>query len=140
MFYRIGNSTLGMGRMPVTVRLSKLFYDRLGEEIADEIVNWVNQVDATYRADLRELNELNFGRFDAKLEQRLAEVRAELRSESAELRAELRGELVALRTELRTKLAELNAMLERRLGDHTRWLFVAWASLLIPIIGLWIRR
>jgi hypothetical protein len=37
-----------------------------------------NQVDATYRADLRELNELNFARFDAKLEQRLAETRAEL--------------------------------------------------------------
>ena len=29
-------------------------------------------LDATYRADLRELNELNFARFDAKLEQRLA--------------------------------------------------------------------
>ena len=33
---------------------------------------WSNAVDATYRADLRELNELNFARFDAKLEQRLA--------------------------------------------------------------------
>ena len=27
-------------------------------------------VDATYRSDLRALNELNFARFDAKLEQR----------------------------------------------------------------------
>ena len=35
-------------------------------------------MDATYRADLRELNELNFARFDAKLEQRLAELKAEL--------------------------------------------------------------
>lgn len=25
--------------MPVTIRLSKLFQDRLGEEIADELVN-----------------------------------------------------------------------------------------------------
>jgi hypothetical protein len=32
---------------------------------------WFNMVDATYRSDLRELNELNFVRFDAKLEQRL---------------------------------------------------------------------
>jgi len=31
-------------------------------------------VDATYRTELRELNELNFARFDAKLEQRVAEV------------------------------------------------------------------
>ena len=39
---------------------------------------WSNAVDATYRADLRELNELNFARFDAKLEQRLAQVKSDL--------------------------------------------------------------
>ncbi len=37
-----------------------------------------NAVDLTYRTGLRELNELNFARFDAKLEQRMAELRAEL--------------------------------------------------------------
>ncbi len=41
-------------------------------------MNWFNAVDATYRADLRELNELNFARFDAKLEQRLAQVKSDL--------------------------------------------------------------
>ena len=35
-------------------------------------------VDATYRSDLRELNELNFARFDAKLEQRLAQLERRL--------------------------------------------------------------
>ena len=64
--------------MPVTARLSKRFYDVFGEEIANELVNWFNQVDDTYRTDLRELNELNFSRFDAKLEQRLAEVESHL--------------------------------------------------------------
>jgi hypothetical protein len=43
-------------------------------------VDWFNAVDLTYRTELRELNELNFARFDAKLEQRLAELRTELRS------------------------------------------------------------
>ena len=41
-------------------------------------MDWFNAVDATYRADLRELNELNFARFDAKLEQRLAQVKSDL--------------------------------------------------------------
>jgi len=41
-------------------------------------VNWLDAVDATYRTDLRELNELNFARFDAKLEQRLAQVKSDL--------------------------------------------------------------
>ncbi len=64
--------------MPVTARLSKRFYDTLGEEIANELVDWFNRVDETYRGDLRELNELNFARFDAKLEQRLAQVKSDL--------------------------------------------------------------
>lgn len=64
--------------MPVTARLSKRFYDVLGEDVANELVDWFNAVDLTYRSDLRELNELNFARFDAKLEQRLAELRADL--------------------------------------------------------------
>ena len=62
----------------VTARLSKRFYEVLGEDVANELVDWFNAVDLTYRADLRELNELNFARFDAKLEQRLAELRTEL--------------------------------------------------------------
>jgi len=52
--------------MPVTARLSLKFYERFGEEIANELVNWLNEVDATYRGDLKTLNELNFARFDAK--------------------------------------------------------------------------
>jgi hypothetical protein len=64
--------------VPVTAKLSKRFYDVLGEDVANELVDWFNAVDLTYRADLRELNELNFARFDAKLEQRLAELRGDL--------------------------------------------------------------
>jgi heme oxygenase len=83
--------------VPVTARLSQRFYDKLGEDIANELVEWFNSVDATYRTDLRELNELNFARFDAKLEQRLADLRAEIRVQGAELRqgmADLRAELL----------------------------------------------
>jgi hypothetical protein len=55
-----------------------LFYERLGEQVANELVDWFNAVDVTYRSDLRELNEQNFARCDAKLEQRIAELSAEL--------------------------------------------------------------
>jgi hypothetical protein len=129
--------------MPVTAKLSKLFYDRLGEQIANELVDWFNQVDATYRADLRELNELNFARFDAKLEQRPAELDAKWGVRWDKLDAKLEQRLAELHAKLDGKIdrvaGELNTTLERRLGEQTRWLFVAWASLLIPIIGLWIR-
>jgi hypothetical protein len=35
-------------------------------------------VDATYRAELRDLNESNFARFDAKLADRLGQVKSDL--------------------------------------------------------------
>ncbi len=64
--------------MPVTAKLSRKFYETFGEDVTNELVDWFNSVDATYRADLRELNELNFARFDAKLDQRLAELKSDL--------------------------------------------------------------
>jgi hypothetical protein len=104
--------------VPVTARLSKRFYDVLGEDVANELVDWFNAVDLTYRADLRELNELNFARFDAKLEQRLAELRAELLTQIAGLRVEFRTELHQVRTEL------------------LRWMFGFWVTTLLGIAGL----
>ncbi len=75
--------------MPVTAKLSLKLYEKLGEDVANELVEWFNQVDATYRNDLRELNELNFVRFDAKLEQRVAELKAEFHREIGAARVEL---------------------------------------------------
>jgi hypothetical protein len=115
--------------VPVTARLSKRFYDVLGEDVANELVDWFNAVDLTYRADLRELNELNFARFDAKLEQRLAELRATLRQEMAELRAELRTEIAGLRVEFRTELHQVRTEL-------LRWMFGFWVTTLLGIAGL----
>jgi DNA anti-recombination protein RmuC len=144
-------------RVPVTARLSKRFYDVLGEDIANELVDWFNAVDLTYRADLRELNELNFARFDAKLEQRLAELRAELHQELAQLRAELHRELAELRAELHQELAELRAELRQGIAelrgelrtefgtglhslraDLLRWMFGFWATTLLAIAGMMI--
>jgi hypothetical protein len=104
--------------VPVTAKLSKRFYDVLGEDIANELVDWFNAVDLTYRSDLRELNELNFSRFDAKLEQRLAELRGELQ-------VELRTGLQQVRTEIQQVRSEL-----------LRWMFGFWVTTLIGIAGL----
>lgn len=54
--------------MPVTGRLSRKFYEKFGDDLTNELVDWFNTVDATYRSELRELNESNFGRFDTKLD------------------------------------------------------------------------
>lgn len=59
--------------MPVALKLSKQFYDTFGEQVANEFVDAINQVDATYRSELKELIEQNFARFEAKQELRLAQ-------------------------------------------------------------------
>ena len=50
---------------------------RFGDEVVGELVDWLNSADADYRTALREQNEANFVRFDAKLEQRLSDQGAE---------------------------------------------------------------
>src|ERR1019366_8334798 len=81
--------SVGRLSMPVTAKLPQAFYDRLGHEVANQMVDWFNQVDAAYRSDLRELNELNFARFDAKLEQRAAELSARMDQRFGELSAKV---------------------------------------------------
>lgn len=75
--------------MPITAKFSEEFYQRLGHKVADEIVDWFNKVDATYRSEFRELFAVHFAAFDAKLEQRLSEVHSELRTELARMETRL---------------------------------------------------
>lgn len=90
--------------MPVTAKLSRKFYERFGDDIANELVDWFNMVDATYRSELRELNELNYARFDAKLEQRLAELRAEMHVGFSTADAKLEQRLAQLETRLTKRM------------------------------------
>ena len=104
--------------MPVTAKLSQAFYDRLGHQVADEMVDWFNQVDAAYRSDLRELNELNFARFDAKLEQRLSEFSRVLERQIAKLAIDLKDQQMV----------------------QMRWMIGIWVVVFVAVIGLWVRR
>ena len=99
--------------MPVTAKLSRKFYETFGDEIANELVNWFNDVDATYRADLRELNELNFALFDAKLEQRFAQSEAGWERRMAELRVEI----------------------QKSRADLVKWMFLFWAPTALGVLG-----
>lgn len=147
--------------MPVTARLSKRFYDRLGDEIANELVEWFNQVDAASREDLRALNELNFARFDAKLEQRILEVRAHadalaqrldarIDSVAQSLDAKIDSATRRLGTTIDASARGLDAKIDRgllelrhdiqvRLTEQTRWMILTWGVLLASIIGLYAR-
>ncbi|MHC4768103.1 MAG: hypothetical protein ACYTEI_05250 [Planctomycetota bacterium] len=116
----MANSDHG-AEVPVTAKLSRKFYETFGDELANEFVDWFNAVDATYRSELRELNELNFARFDAKLEQRIAEVRRDME----------------------TGFARLDAKLDRRLAEVeaklVKWMFLFWAPTALAVVALLLR-
>jgi hypothetical protein len=87
-------------------------------------------------ANLRELNELNFARFDAKLEQHLAELRAELRTEFHAGMHQVRTEIQQVRTELQHVRTELHTEIQKVRVDLLGWMFAFWVSTLIGIAGL----
>jgi len=122
--------------MPVTAKLSRAFYERFGDELTNELVEWFNQVDTTYRLEFRDLFDTNFARFDAKLEQRIAEVKAELREEMAELRTELRSGLAGVEGRLLARIGVLEGRFGTLEGRLVRWMFLFWAASLGTSIAL----
>ena len=96
--------------MPVTAKLSRKFYEQLGDDVAAELVDWFNAVDATYKSDLKEINELNWERFKATLHSEISS----LRVEHSSLRAEMRGEI----------------------SNVMKWMFIYWTGTVAAIIGM----
>ena len=84
--------------------MSRKFYDAFGDDLANELVEWFNQVDLTYRTEVRELNELNFARFQARLEQEIA--RLDNRIDKFEF--------------------SVDAKLDRLRAELIRWMFLFW--------------
>jgi hypothetical protein len=126
--------------VPVTVKLSKRFYDKLGDDVANELAGWFNQVDATYKAELREAIDGRFVQFEAKLEQRVAGLEAKLGQRAAGLEAKLEQRIAESEGRLHGEIAELRG--DMRAGFATlkseilTWTLVFWAGTMGTMIAL----
>ena len=109
--------------MPITAKLSKAFYAKVGEQVANELVDWFNAVDATYRSELRETNELNFARFDAKLDARFAQSDATWEARFAQ--SDARWEARFAQVDIRFAQSEARML---------RWMFAFWSTLVMAIL------
>lgn len=91
-------------------------------------------MDAASRNELRELNELNFARFEAKLEQRIAETNARLDTMIAGLHARIDNfeKVMVTKAEFADALAE-------RFTAQNRFLYLAMAMQFAATLGLWLR-
>ncbi|HMV30555.1 MAG: hypothetical protein U0104_12695 [Gemmatimonadales bacterium] len=126
--------------MPVTARLSKRFYDTFGDEIANDLVEWFNQVDATYRQELREHNDLNWGRVEARIGQTEARMESRMAEMETRLRSEFQQGLTALEARTHQELtglrADMDVSLERLRSDLLKWMFLFWVGTALTVIGL----
>ncbi len=130
--------------MPVTAKLSRQFYERLGEQVVNELVEWLNQVDAAYKSDLREINELNYARFDAKVDERFTALRSELKGDISALERKLDGSIASLDGKLDVSIASLERRMdvgfadmrtwtEKSLKEQARWFIAAWGALVAAL-------
>lgn len=140
--------------MPVTAKLSPRFYEALGDDVTNELVDWFNMVDATYRTELRELNDLDFARFDAKVGERfaafevrimrqLAEMESRFDQRFAEIDKRFGGvdrRFVEQDGKIEKRIAESEARIATRLGDLRadliKWMFIFWATSALSVLGM----
>ena len=99
-------------------------------------MEWFNSVDATYRSDLRDLNELNFARFDAKVEQRWAQFDAKLEQRLAQADAKLEQRVTELRAEMREGFARVDQRFAEFETKLTKRLFAFWVTQAATTVGL----
>jgi len=120
--------------MPVA-KLSREFYEKFGDKLTDELVNCLNSIEAGYRGELRDLFEAHFGRFEEKLERRLAETAGQVArlEEKLERRlAESAGQVARLEEKFERRLAETKAEL-------VKWMFFFWTPVVLALIGLYFK-
>jgi chromosome segregation ATPase len=128
--------------VPVTAKLSRKFYEALGDEVANELVTWLNAVDESYRAEFRELFAANFGRLEAEiraLNQRLStlEVRFEaLAAQTRAFEARMESRFAALESRVTTLETSIGARFDRFEARMLRWMLVFWAGTMGTVIGL----
>ena len=114
--------------MPVA-KLSREFYEEFGDKLTDELVNCLNSIEASYRAELRELFDAHFGRFDEKLERRLAATTADLG-----------GRVAQLRTDLDIRIEQLRVEFHANRADMLKWSLGLWVPVAFGVLGLYLRR
>ena len=132
--------------MPVA-KLSREFYEKFGDKVTDELVNCLNSIEGSYRAELRDLFDAQFGRFEEKLERRLTDAKAELGIKIEQLRAELGTTIEQLRAEFGTTRGEFGTSIEKlRVELHSTKAYMLklsvglWIPVTLAVIGLYFKR
>lgn len=151
--------------MPAPAKFSEQSYERVGHQFVEELVDWLIRNDHAFRSELREINELNFARFEATLDKRMEGLEARIDRRILGVEAKLDQEIHAVEVKLEQRIhaVEVNLTSEvARLEDSIRsqtaalrgdllvamaqmetrmtrrllgWMFVFWTGTTITLLG-----
>jgi roadblock/LC7 domain-containing protein len=137
--------------MAISARLSRTLRESLGEESADDLVNWMVQVEGN-RSELHGVMEAwkvttdsRFTEFGARMDLRFAEMDARFSTMDArfstmdarfstmdarfsEQQRWMEARFAEQQQEMRLGFATLETRFERRFGDLIKWSFVFWCG------------
>ena len=97
----------------------------MGGDVVNELVDWLNTVDLTYRSELKEHNEINLRRVEAVIRSEMGKVESKI----GKVETKIDIKISALRGEMKVEIASLRA-------DLLKWMFVFWATTALVTIGL----
>ena len=109
--------------MAIPARLSRTLHSVLGEEGAEDLVNWMTQVDSN-RSDLRELTI-----WAARADVRFDNIDARLSRVDGQLDGVEKG-LADLRVEVKDSMGGLEGRINARITDLFKWSFLFWCGAL----------
>ena len=111
--------------MPITAKMSNKFYEKLGDDVANELVEWLNLVDTSYRQEFKDLFEANFRR---------------LESEMRGLREHVDARVTGLEGVMSARLSGLedglDAKLEKQKSALLTWMFVFWVGTMGTVLAM----
>lgn len=146
-----GAAAVWLCRMPSVHLVCLRTHEALGDDATEDLLACFQEANEVNRDAVRELAELFLARSEARIDQRMAELRAEfhsaigglrgeLFSAVGELRGELHSGLASLRGELHSQGATLrgdvNASLANQRAELLKWMFLFWAGTVVPLAGL----
>jgi hypothetical protein len=106
--------------MPVTARLLQRLHESLGDEATNDLFAWWEEAATVNRAAVREVADLYYARFEARLEKGLGEVRSDMDKGFVEVRS------------------EMDSRLANQRADLIKWMFIFWVGTMVPLAGLMI--
>jgi len=129
--------------VPITAKLSNKFYEKLGDDVANELVEWLNLVDTSYRHEFKDLFEANFRRLESEmagLQVRLESEMGRLREGMGGLREHVEARMTGFEEALSARLAglgdRLDAKLEKQRSALLAWMFVFWVGTMGTVLAM----